>query len=257
MEAKLLSHRGARQVEELELATIPAPPPTETWFPISHQQVLDRVKGTLSDAGFLVTRQQLSLSRDDLRFFGTLDLATKVDDGVTLACGLRNSCDRSFPIGFCCGNRVAICDNLMMSAEIIISRRHTKFGEERFNEGVSHAVSGLHQYQMAEADRITRLQQWELREETADSLILRSLEAGIISSRLLPSVLKHWRSPEFEEFQPRTGYSLENAFTSALGEQKRWSSNPQATAATTMKLHRLLSPPENNDECSTGIATAV
>ena len=55
--------------------------------------------------------------------------------------------------------------------------------------------------------------------DRADSLILRSYEKGIISALQLPLVLKEWREPSFEDFQPRTTWSLFNAFTSVLRER--------------------------------------
>jgi hypothetical protein len=184
---------------------------------------------------------QLSVARDNQRFFGTLRLKNRIAEGVSLAVGLRNSTDKSFPIGFCVGERVFVCDNLAFASEIVIARKHTRFGQTRFNEAVSQAVLGLHQYQITAAERIARLQQWELPAETADSLILRAYETGIVGTRLLPGVLRHWREP-ITDFAPRTGWSLLNAFTSALKERQRLS--PQEAAMQTIRLQRLLAPPE-------------
>src|SRR5688500_12927565 len=93
----LINHRGARDVLLEELALIPAPPSTDTWFPIPHSDVLNAVSETLTGAGFEIRGSRLSLSSNDARFFGTLDLSTKVNEGVNLAVGIRNSTDKSFP----------------------------------------------------------------------------------------------------------------------------------------------------------------
>src|SRR5438067_658679 len=68
----LVVHRGARLVTRGELDRIEAPPPTETWFPIKHSDVLDTATKALADAGFTVSRTQLALSSSNSRFFGTL-----------------------------------------------------------------------------------------------------------------------------------------------------------------------------------------
>lgn len=240
-QATLLNHRGSRDVTLDELARIEAPPPTETWFPLRHDTVLQKVCDTLDTAGFRIDAMRLAVGRDDQRFFGTLRLQNRITEGVSLAVGIRNSTDKSFPIGFCVGERVFVCDNLAFSSEITIARRHTRFGESRFNEAVSQAVLGLHQYQVSSAERINRLQGWELSPQEADSLILRSYETGIVSARILPAVLKHWREPSVD-FAPRTGWSLLNAFTSALKDRQRVS--PQEAAMQTINLQRLISPPE-------------
>src|SRR5262245_3706555 len=130
----LCLHKGARLVSLDELTPIKAPPPEGRWYPVSHHQVLERVTGTLQEAGYEVQRQQLALSRNDQRFFGTLDLRTTLAKGVTLAVGLRSSIDKSFPLGFCAGNRVFVCDNLAFRSELMVKRKHTINGERRFAE---------------------------------------------------------------------------------------------------------------------------
>src|SRR5262249_4166356 len=112
MPANLLLHRGAREVGEEELRSVGCPPATATWYPLPHAQAPDTGRPPLAAAGFGVQRQRLALARKDARFFGTLDLEDEVCEGVRLAVGVRSSFDKSFPIGFCCGERVTVCDNL-------------------------------------------------------------------------------------------------------------------------------------------------
>ena len=73
--------------------------------------------------------------------------------------------------------------------------------------------------------------------------MLRSFERGIVGARELPRVLQQWRNPPFEEFRPRTAWSLLNAFTGAMKERAR--SQPHAYAVQSMRLHALLAPSEN------------
>lgn len=234
-------HRGAVHITRDELARIDAPPATQTWFPLKHSTVLDRTCETLEGAGFGIDSMQLSVARADARFFGTLRLTNRITPDVSLAVGIRNSNDQSFPIGFCVGERTFVCDNLSFHSEIVISRRHTRFGETRFQEAMSRAVLGLHQFQASAAQRITALNDWELSDDQANSLILQSFEAGIVSNRLLPSVIRQWRQPPIEDFKPRTGWSLLNAFTSALKDRQE--TNPQQAALQTIRLQKLLAPP--------------
>jgi hypothetical protein len=111
-DSNLCLHRGARIVTREELDSVEAPPHTETWFPLKHSHVLDSVLGTLEATDFQVQRLQISLSQGNARFFGTLDLCSPVAEGVSLSVGVRNSIDKTFPLGFCAGSRVFVCDNL-------------------------------------------------------------------------------------------------------------------------------------------------
>ena len=240
-DATLLNHTGARDVTLNELALIEAPPPTQTWFPIAHFDVFRAVDQTLQSAGYTVRKQQFSLARDNHRFFGVLDLESRIIDGISMAVGIRNSTDKSFPIGMTVGSRVFVCDNLAFHGEIVIAKKHTRFGENRYREGISKAVASLGQYQDAQAAWIERLRRTTLPRETADSLILRSYEEELIGARTLPVLLQEWRKPSFIEFSDETAWSLWNAFTRAIGltEQTR---NPAKAAHTTIKLQRLFQP---------------
>lgn len=233
----LCLHRGARHVSLDELARVPCPPPTETWFPLPHAEVLNTSVTTLERAGFHVIKQSFALSRSDCRFFGTLDLDAPVCEGVCLTVGVRNSTDKSFPIGFCCGERVFVCDNLAFGSEIVIAKKHTRFGKERFNEGIAQAVGSLPQYRAMAAARIDRLCGYPLSDDLANSLLLQAWEEGIVSHRLLPQVIHTYRQPALEEFGARTAWSLFNAFTAVL---KARLPQPQVHAALTIKLQSLM-----------------
>ncbi len=238
----LVNHCGARQVNAAELATIEPPAPTRTWFPLAHRAVLDSVCESLEGAGFAICRSRLSVSHGGARFFGTLDLTTSIIEGVSLAIGIRNSNDQSFPIGFCCGQRVFVCDNLAFTSEIVVSKKHTRFGQERYLEGLARAVASLDQYRQSAAGWIERMQARRLSNDTANSLLLQAYERKIIGLRLLPLVVEEWRRPSREEYQPRTAYSLFNCFTEVLGRERQ-SRFPAESALATMRLSNLLSPP--------------
>ncbi|HWB12366.1 MAG TPA: hypothetical protein VG826_24285 [Pirellulales bacterium] len=225
-----------------ELVQAPTPPATATWFPVPHHQVFRSVVDTLEGAGFGIQQTKLSLARDGARFFGTLDLTTPVSDGIGLAVGVRNSTDKSFPIGFCCGTRVFVCDNLSFTSEVVVSKKHTRFGAERYAEGISNAVSGLHQYKEAAGHWINRMQRWELSDDAANSYLLQAFEHGVIGIRLLPLVLREWRNPRLEDYQPRTGWSLWNCFTDVIG-RTRQKASPAEAALSTIRLQKMLAPP--------------
>ena len=233
----LMLHRGAVEVPRSEVEVIPAPPPTKTWFPLSHGEVINTVERRLDDAGFGIAKARYALSHENHRLFATLDLESPVAQGVVLAVGIRNSTDQTFPIGWACGNRVFCCDNLSFSAEMVISRKHTRFGQRRFGEALSNALANLIQFKQLEERRIRTMQHDELTDDRANSLMLQAFEGDVVTSRLLPKVISEWRKPSHDEFQPRTTWSLLNAFTEAL---KAKLTVPAVHAALTIKLQGLL-----------------
>jgi len=155
---KLINHCGARLVTNGDLERIPAPTSTSTWFPIRHHEVLEAVEATIEAADFKIRACQFSISKAGQRFFGVLDLKSDLAEGVSLSVGIRNSNDKTFPIGFCIGNRASVCDNLAFSSEVVVSKRHTRFGEDRFREGIANVVGQLANNKQLEAKRIEKLQ---------------------------------------------------------------------------------------------------
>ncbi|MFO0938959.1 MAG: DUF932 domain-containing protein [Gemmataceae bacterium] len=241
--ANLMLHRGAREVSREELAHIPLPPATRSWAPVGHSRVLDTTLATLKETGFVCDKMRLALSADGRRFFGTLDLTTELSsDGiVTLAVGVRNSIDKTFPMGFCAGSRVFVCDNLAFRSELMVRRKHSINGAANFSADIATAVMGLNAFKESETARIAAMAESEMSNERAESFILRAaVERGIISLRQIPAIIREWREPRHEVFEPRTAWSLFNAFTSGIADmQKR---NPAELARRTMRLSALLTP---------------
>jgi hypothetical protein len=241
MVSSLLLHKGSRLVTREELALVPVPAATKTWFPVPHSTVVDRVRTTMQEAGFAVKRESLALSRSNARLFGTLDVESGLAEGVDLCIGVRNSLDKSFPIAFCGGHRVLVCDNLAFSSEIVVSRKHTRHGADRFQEAICKAVQGLEQFRKAESGRIAHQQRTEIPDVAAESLMLRAYERGLVSSLQLPALIRGWRAPPHEVFRPRTLWSLWNAFTAATTPVQR--SNPQRYCSLTIALQGLFPSP--------------
>lgn len=242
MPAELMLHAGGKEVRYEDLAAVQVPPPTKTWVPIRHTTVLDTAVSTLREAGYTVAKQRFALSSQGSRFFGVLDLANELtqDGTVTLAVGIRSSYDKSYPLGFCAGARVFVCDNLAFRADLMVKRKHTVNGAAHFSSDIASAVMRLGSFKETESQRIAIMQETPMTDERAESFMLRAcLAKGIIAQRQLPAVYKEWREPRHAAFQLRNGWSLLNAFTSALhGLQER---NPADLARRTMRLYALLS----------------
>lgn len=248
----LVTHCGAREVSREELDRIEAPPPTQTWYPVRHSTVVESVSDLLQTGGFQIQKACYAISRQGSRMFATLDLATSLCPGVTLAVGLRNSNDQSFPLGFCAGSRTFICDNLSFTSDLLVVRKHTRFGQERFREAIAQAVGSIAQFQHVEAERIDRFQHLMLSDERVESLILRSFERGFVSYRTLPDVIREWRQPSHDYGPDPSLWRLFNAWTTVLAPTAK--RNPQrfaglaATGTTTFTA-------KISDDLGTNLAT--
>ena len=237
MSSTLILHKGARRVTPEQLVEIPAPRPTKSWNPIPHYRVLDSVQCAVHEAGFQVRRIDLGVSHDNHKFFGVIDLASVIIEGVSLAIGVRNSTDKSLPAGIAAGERVMVCDNLAFSATIVVMRKHTRFVDRDLDQRIIEGISKLESFQQASAARIQRLQSSSLQDVQAHDLLIRAVDEKCLGLRDLPKVLHEWREPSHEAFQPRTAWSLLNAFTEVA--KTRFQNNPTMAAAQTIRLNKL------------------
>ncbi len=242
-QSSLVLHKGAVDVSREQLATFEAPPPEGRWFPLKHSTVVDSIGATLLAAGYQITREKFGVSRNGHRLFGTLDLATPLTSGVSLAVGIRNSTDKSFPLGFCAGNRVFVCDNLAFRSELLVKRKHTRYGEVRFNNAIAGAVRSLSSFQEAEVARIRWLQHTVVTEAEASLCVLKALEKGIVSAPAVPRIWKEVLNPSFDYgTEGLTLWGVLQAFTTVLGERAKRS--PNEYAGMTIRLNSLLLPAE-------------
>jgi len=215
MEATLIAHCGTRKITRDELQQIPAPPETATHKPVSHARIIEELTLTLAYRSLVVTRDEYAISADGMRMFGVLDLSSGTD-GFRFSIGVRNGNDKSMRLSMVAGLRVTVCDNMLFSGDFKpVLRKHTKAME------LTDLVAvGVEKIQRNFDPMARRIEEWKARalpDTRAKSLIYDAcLTEKLFPRNLLPAVHRHYFTPEFEEFQPRTLWSLTNAFTAAF-----------------------------------------
>jgi hypothetical protein len=231
----LVLHCGGKAVSREQLAAVPTPEPTETWMPIAHDLLLNRVGATLQRSGLTVIAEAHGLARDGARYFGLLQVANGHNpDDYGLVVGVRNSHDQSFPAALALGSGVFVCDNLAFSGEVKLARKHTRFIERDLVGLVDRAVGLLGDYRKGQDIRIAAYKQHEVKDVEAHDAIINAIDARVICPSHLIDVLDHWRNPPHEEFRPRTAWSLFNSFTEVL------KGNATLALQRTQKLHGLM-----------------
>lgn len=213
----LILHCGAQAVERIQVARVNTPRPTETWQPLPHVTLIETVEDALRSTGLKIGNQVHSLNEDGSRYFGLTEVHNGHEaEDYAMVVGIRNSHDKSFPVGLLAGTNILICDNLAFSGEVRLTRKHTSNLLRDLPIMVSHGVGRLydlfgHQSQRIEAYKLTKI-----RDKTAHDLVIRAVDVGACTNRMIPQVLKQWREPVHPEFQDRTAWSLFNGFTEVL-----------------------------------------
>jgi hypothetical protein len=217
MEA-MLSHSKSVLVGRQDLTDLVTPEPTTTHFPIAHARFVQTLAESLHYRHLEIVHEEYAVSHDGLRFFGVLTLSVE-ESGVRIAIGLRNSHDKSFSLGLTVGRRVLVCDNLALFGDYApVMRKHTKRVE--IEALLAVAVDQMQRNFEPMRRQIDFFRGSELSDQRAKLIIYDAfMEGGADLPKHLGAVVHdHYFDPKYPEFEPRTVWSLENAFTSALKE---------------------------------------
>ena len=158
------------------------------------------------------------MSSDAMEMFGVLDLETSFE-GCRFAIGIRNANNKRFRLACTVGLRVFVCHNLAFRGDYTpVLAKHSKrfLVEDALSIGVDRMQRNFEP--MRQQVETWRAQQ--LSAEEAKLTIYRAFVEGDLDvpKHLARRVHELYFNPPHEEFEPRTMWSLSNAFTSAFKE---------------------------------------
>jgi Domain of unknown function (DUF932) len=233
--SNLILHCGSQAVARVDVARVSTPLRTETWTPIPHITLIEEAEGALRSIGLKIRNQVHSLSPDHNKYFGLIEIqASEGSPDYALVVGLRNSHNKTFPVGMVAGATVFVCDNLSFSGEVRLTRKHTVHLQRDLPQLVSRGVGKVAELWSHQSQRIDAYKNHRMRDKSAHDLVVRSVDLGAATNRMIPQILKEWREPTYPDFRDRTAWSLFNAFTEAL--KGNLSDLPKRTEA----LHALM-----------------
>jgi Domain of unknown function (DUF932) len=212
--SSLIIHAGASPVTYDDLHCVATPEGTETHVPVPHHEIVELVRYTLGFYGHEIAEEHHAITPDGARYFGLLSLRSPYGD-YTDTVGLRNSHDKSFPIGIAFGSRVFVCDNLAFIGDHVIRRKHTVKAKRELPGLVSEIVQPLQAQRIAQNQTLVRYQAAALTDEAADHAILTMYRQDIIGVQRIADVLEQWERPA-HEWGGKTAWRLFNAATLAL-----------------------------------------
>jgi hypothetical protein len=230
----LVLHAGAEETDYTYLRQMETPPATPTHVPLPHFRLVDLVVHSLSYYGHEVREQHHGVTPDGNRYFGVLTIRSPYT-GYEDMVGLRNSHDKSLPVGIAFGSHVFVCDNTAFIADHVIRTKHTAKLKLRLPGLVGELIEPLTEQREAQARTIERYRSTDLRARDVDHAIMSLYREGVINVTRIADVMQEWEAPSFEEFAERhNAWRLFNAVTFVL--TGRIAENPQATT----KLHRVI-----------------
>ena len=237
MTATLLAHGGTAKITRDELRMVSTPEATRTHRPLSHHEIINALLETLSFRHIQVTRDEYAVSLDGMRMFGVLDLETEYR-GVSFSIGIRNANDKSMRLALTVGYRVMVCDNMAFKGDFMpVFHKHTRRLD--LIDVISIGVDKIQRNFEPLRHQILDWQERRLQDEQAKLIIYHAFIEGSLAvpKHLIQKVHQHYFEPTYEEFRPRTLWSLSNAFTSAFKQLK-----PIPQFRATARLGEFLEP---------------
>jgi hypothetical protein len=228
----LVLHRGGAEVDYAALRELPLPEATPSHVPIEHWRVVDLVKYSLTYYGHEIIEEHHAIAEEGMRYFGLLTLRSPYGN-YTDTLGLRNSNDKSFPVGIAFGSRTYVCDNLAFSGDQTIRRKHTQRLKFEFPGLIANIVEPLADRRKEQQITFERYQATPLSPVQADHAIMNMFRQDIINLQRIGNVLNEWEEPSFD-WGDKTAFRLFNAATYAL--TGRVAENPTIAR----KLHQVI-----------------
>lgn len=217
-----LSHYKCETVNRAALEGVVLPPATDTYQPIKHTWLLDRLANALADMGITFGKQHHGLSHDGARYFGVIHLEglTKIealnDQPLQMPMmGVRNSLDKRFGAQVCFGNQVMVCANLCFWGTYMIGRKHTPNIMEDLPEMIEKILVGIPAMNEQQNRRFDAYREARLGQSAANDMIVNMLRAGAVNPARIGKVVDEWDNPTFEHGD-RTVWRMHNAATQAL-----------------------------------------
>ncbi|MEK7315642.1 MAG: DUF932 domain-containing protein [Candidatus Eisenbacteria bacterium] len=214
MRQDLILHRGGWEATKADLASVPVPEPTTSYHPVPYNRFVEEVELHVPRFGLTILSQEYALARDGAQMFGVLTCTNGHKAGdYALAIGLRNSCDRSLSVGLVAGTRVFCCDNLAFSGEVAMARKHTANVFRDLPDLIYRMLSQVTVMKARTDEEIAGMKVLPVSEERAHHLMVRAIRSNVLPASRLPKLIEAWDEPKHPEFEPRTAWSLFNAFT--------------------------------------------
>lgn len=192
-------HCGASLVEAGEVRTVITPDRTESHVPIGHWDLREQAISALADHGYQVVDEGHALSKNGGNWFCLMQVERHALDelaGMKRIVGLRNSHIKAYSATLSIGQRVVLCDNLLISANVVLGRKHTQNIWRDIPPLMSLAISRMDAVQTIEQHRFDAYQKTRIGRVTADNLVCSAIRNGALPPSKVGQVLEDYDHPE-------------------------------------------------------------
>jgi hypothetical protein len=211
------------QVKEQFLRNVEVPKETDSYKPVPHGDLIDRVRKTMSEKDIVVDSSTARVNRKGT--VATLNFDTHIDPNnpdLLARLSVQNSYDKSVALTFHAGTCIKICSNGAFASDeefAHYTRKHTGKVNEEMMQKMETAINQLQKHiTMIDAfkKRATNVPlDFKQMSEIAGELFVRE---EIINTKQMSILKQEIQEPSFQEFTNGNAWSFYNHVTYALKE---------------------------------------
>lgn len=208
---------------------------TRTHVTIPHSEVVHIMRSEAQQQGCNIITEAHLTTKNHNRYFGLFQINNRSRDVSTIV-GLRNSHDKSIPMGVCIGDAPFVCSNLCFNNEFVTKAKHTYSVYTNTVTRMRDVIHACLDKQAESSQRIERMKNKLIGKSYGDRVIWDAIDNNVVTLKQGHNTHKQWHKPEHQEFVRPDVWSLQNAFTNVLRNE----SNRNTHLTRTTMLRQLL-----------------
>jgi len=216
----LFANPGERITRE-DLKLLPAPEATETHHPVAFH-VLDDITQHRIQKEFgqdICIEPEYALNKHATQFFAVYGIRglEETNSGTYPAVALRSSIDKTLQPKVAGGAKVMACTNTMVWGSLLeVCRKQTANSMGDIEMMIVRIMTQLEShYSQAELE-VDLFKEIEVFDQEGYAILGQLYGGGVVTANQLTRSFSAWKKPQYEEFQPRTAWSLYNSVTEGL-----------------------------------------
>ena len=213
----IILHCGSEQVTREQVAAVPVPQSTRSYKPVPYAEAIDlmhlQAKQTL---GLEVVSETYGLNVKGNQMFALMTLKTDREDSG-LSIGLRQSYNKTLPLGVAVGSQVFVCDNLCFSGDAFkVVRKNTVNVWADFQRLLGEQMhNALGHYHNVNKD-CDLLKATPCHQQRGFAMLGVAMGQELLTPNQASVAFQDWKTPRHEEFADRNMWGLYNAVTEGL-----------------------------------------
>lgn len=223
-------------MNKLELFDVAIPMATDSYAPVSHQNIIEATYEQLDKYNLRVIGEKYNTSADGKKVIGYYDIERPGSNDMNMRLAFRNSYDKSMSVAFAAGSQVFICSNGMVKGDMVYMRKHTGSVVNELRNRIVETIQTLDGTFIElekQADSMKKI--YFSKEEAAAMYGKLYMQHDVLNSAQMSIVKKQLELSDFEEFREDTLWSAYNHVTFALKE-----SHPTLYIPNHTKLHKFV-----------------